>query len=81
MEYDLAEAHRNDGKVAPISRPSMTTTRPVARLAILDFSMVTAAPVLQTGYVVNARRIANRRIILAGYRWGDLLTRVTQNFH
>jgi hypothetical protein len=34
------------------------------------------APVLAVGYVVNASRIADRRIILAGYRLADLLTRV-----
>ena len=34
------------------------------------------APVLPVGYVVNASRIAHRRIILAGYRLADLLTRV-----
>jgi hypothetical protein len=38
---------------------------------------VTAAKVLPAGYVVNARRIANRRMILAGYRLGDLVTRLT----
>jgi len=31
------------------------------------------------GYVVSARRIADRRMILAGYRLADLLTRLTQN--
>jgi hypothetical protein len=35
-----------------------------------------AAPVLPVGYVVNASRIADRRMILAGYRLADLLTRV-----
>jgi hypothetical protein len=38
--------------------------------------MVAAAPVLPTGYVVNARRIADRRIVLAGHRFADLLTKV-----
>ena len=33
------------------------------------------APVLPVGYVVSASRIADRRIILAGYRLADLLTR------
>jgi hypothetical protein len=36
-----------------------------------------AAPVLPVNYVVNASRIADRRMILAGYRLADLLTRVT----
>jgi S1/P1 Nuclease len=40
---------------------------------------VQAAPVLPAGYVVSASRIADRRMILAGYRLADLLTRVTQN--
>jgi S1/P1 Nuclease len=39
-----------------------------------DCAMVVAAPVLPVGYVINARRIADRRIILAGYRLADLLT-------
>jgi hypothetical protein len=30
--------------------------------------MVAAAPVLPAGYVVSASRIADRRIMLAGYR-------------
>ena len=30
---------------------------------------------LPVGYVVNARRIADRRMVLAGYRFADLLTR------
>jgi len=41
--------------------------------------MVAAAPVLPVGYVVNARRIAERRIILVGYRLADLLRRVVGN--
>src|SRR5262245_45713050 len=44
-----------------------------------DCSMVTTAPVLLAGYVVNASRIADRRVILAGYRLADLLTRVVGN--
>ena len=46
----------------------------------MDCTMVAAAPVLPGGYVVSAGRIADRRMILAGYRLADLLTRVTQNF-
>jgi hypothetical protein len=41
--------------------------------------MVEAAPVLPVGYVVSARRIGDRRIILAGYRLADLLTRILGN--
>jgi hypothetical protein len=44
-----------------------------------DCTGVTAAPVLPVGYVASASRIADRRIMLAGYRLADLLTRVTQN--
>jgi hypothetical protein len=40
---------------------------------------VAAAPVLPVGYVVSARRIADRRMILAGYRLADVLTRVATN--
>ena len=42
-----------------------------------DCTTVTAAPVLPAGYVASASRIADRRMILAGYRLADLLTRVT----
>jgi S1/P1 Nuclease len=42
-----------------------------------DCREVQASPVLPVGYVVNVSRIADRRIILAGYRLADLLTRVT----
>jgi hypothetical protein len=44
-----------------------------------DCTMFAAAPVVPAGYVVNASRIADRRVILAGYRLADLLTRLTQN--
>ena len=44
-----------------------------------DCQTVATAPVLPAGYVVSARRIADRRIILAGYRLADLLTRVVGN--
>ena len=38
--------------------------------------MLAAAPVLPVRYVVNASRIADRRMILAGYQLADLLNRV-----
>jgi hypothetical protein len=38
-----------------------------------DCTMVAAAPVLPAGYVVSASRIADRRMILAGYRLVDLM--------
>jgi len=41
-----------------------------------DCTMVAEASVLPVGYVVSARRIADRRMILAGYRLADLLARV-----
>jgi S1/P1 Nuclease len=44
-----------------------------------DCTTVIAAAALPVGYVVSASRIADRRIILAGYRLADLLTRLTQN--
>jgi hypothetical protein len=44
----------------------------------MDCRNVQAAPVLPVGYVISASRIADRRMILAGYRLADLLTRVTQ---
>jgi hypothetical protein len=39
----------------------------------LDCVMVAAAPVLPAGTLLIARRIADRRMILAGYRLADLL--------
>jgi len=39
-----------------------------------DCTTATEAPMLSAGYAVSARRIADRRIILAGYRLADLLT-------
>jgi hypothetical protein len=45
----------------------------------MDCAMVAATPVLPVGYVVSASRIADRRMILAGYRLADLLTRLTQH--
>jgi hypothetical protein len=49
------------------------------RAANRDCTMVAAAPVLPAGYVVSASRIANRRMILAGYGLADLLKRVAGN--
>jgi hypothetical protein len=43
-----------------------------------DCTTVAAAPVLPAGYVVSASWIADRRMIVAGYRSADLLTRITQ---
>jgi hypothetical protein len=47
------------------------------RGANMDCAMVAAAPLLPVSYVVSAKWIADRRMILAGYRLADLLTRVT----
>ena len=51
----------------------------IPRSEAIDFTTVAAAPVLPAGYVVSASRIADRRIILAGYHLADLLTRVVGN--
>jgi len=53
-------AYRNGGRIG-IPRASM------------DCTMVAAAPVVPVGYVVNARRISDRRMILAGYRFGGFV--------
>jgi S1/P1 Nuclease len=45
----------------------------------MDCTMVAATPVLPAGYVVSASRIADRRMILAGYRLAGLLTRIRGN--
>ena len=41
-----------------------------------DCQTVATAPVLPVKYVVSASRIADRRMILAGYRLADMLGRV-----
>jgi hypothetical protein len=60
-------AYRNGGRIG------------IPKSVNKDCRDVQAAPVLPAGYVVSARRIADRRIILAGYRLAYLLTRVTRN--
>jgi hypothetical protein len=42
----------------------------------MDCSMVAPVRVLPGGYVVSASRIAERRIVVAGYRLAGLRTRV-----
>jgi hypothetical protein len=44
----------------------------------MDCTMVAAAPVLRVGYVRSASWIADRRMILAGFRLADLLIQLTQ---
>ena len=56
-------AYRNGGRIG------------IPKGGNMDCAMVAAAPVLPAGYVVSASRIADRRMILAGYRLADLLTR------
>jgi hypothetical protein len=41
---------------------------------VMDCTTVAAAPVFPVGYIVRASRIADRRMILAGYRLADVLT-------
>jgi hypothetical protein len=60
-------AYRNGGRIG------------IPKAGAMDCAMVTAAPVLPVGYVVSASRIADRRVILAGYRLADVLTRVVGN--
>src|SRR5262245_27581434 len=64
--YEIATkiAYQNGGRIG------------IPKSENLDCKMVAAAPVLPVGYVVSASRIADRRVILAGYRLADLLTRV-----
>jgi hypothetical protein len=68
--YEIATkiAYRNGGRIG------------IPRGASMDCTMVAAAPVLPAGYVVSASRISDRRIMLAGYRLADLLTRISRNF-
>jgi S1/P1 Nuclease len=60
-------AYRNGGR---IGTPKAGAT---------DCTMVATAPALPVGYVVSSSRIADRRMILAGYRLADLLIRMAQN--
>ena len=46
----------------------------IPRGGSMDCAMVASAPVLPVGYVASASRIADRRMILVGYRLADLLT-------
>jgi hypothetical protein len=64
--FDIATkiAYRNGGRIE------------IPKAGAMDCAMVAAAPVLPAGYVVNASRIADRRMILTGYRLADLLTRI-----
>jgi hypothetical protein len=57
-------AYRNGGRIG------------IPKGGAMDCGMVAAAPVLPAGYVASANRIADRRIILAGYRLADSLTRL-----
>jgi S1/P1 Nuclease len=63
--YEIATkiAYRNRGRIG-IPKPGA-----------MDCTMV-ATPLLPTGYVVSASRIADRRLILAGYCLADLITRI-----
>jgi hypothetical protein len=61
FEIATTFAYRNGG---PIGSP---------RGANMDCAMVAGVPVLPAVYVVSASRIADRRIMLAGYRLADLL--------
>jgi hypothetical protein len=56
-------AYRNGGRIG------------IPKGGNLDCAVVAAAPVLPVGYVTSASRIANRRIVLAGYRLAVLLMR------
>jgi len=67
FEIATKVAYRNGGRIG------------APRSGNADCTMVAAAPVFPAGYVVSARRIADRRMILAGYRLADLLRRVPGN--
>ena len=56
-------AYRNGGRIGTPKGRNM------------DCTMVAAAPVLPVGYVVSPSRIADRRMILAGYRLAAVLRR------
>jgi S1/P1 Nuclease len=60
-------AYRNTGRIG------------IPKFGAMDCTMVAMAPVLPAGYVVSASRIADRRMILAGYRLADLLIRLVSS--
>ena len=60
-------AYRNDGRIG------------IPKGGKMDCAMVAAALVLPPGHVVSASRIADRRMILAGYRLADFLMRVARS--
>src|SRR5262245_55740973 len=59
-------AYRNDGRIGSPKGGN------------IDCATVATAPVLPAGYVISAMRIADRRVILAGYRLADILTRIVK---
>ena len=65
--YEIATkiAYRNGGRIGTPKAENQ------------DCRDVKAATVLPAGYVHSASRIAYRRMILSGYRFADLLRRVT----
>jgi hypothetical protein len=67
--YEIATtiAYRNGGRIG------------IPKGGNNDCTTLAAAPALPAGYVVNASRIANRRMVLAGYRLEDLITRIVEN--
>jgi len=67
--YEIATkiAYRNEGRIGAPRRGNK------------DCSIIATAPVLPVGYVSIAKHIADRRIILTGYRLADLLTRLLRN--
>ena len=67
--YEIATrfAYRNGGRIG------------IPKGRAMDCAVVAAAPVLPVGYVSSASRIANRRMLLTGYRLADLLTRLLGN--
>ena len=69
LSFEIATkfAYRNDGRIGSPKGGNR------------NCQDVQAVTVLPAGYVVNASRMADRRIILAGYRLADLLTRGVEN--
>jgi len=67
--YEIASkfAYRNGGRIG------------IPKGENKDCRDVQVAPVLPAGYVVSASLIADRRMILAGYRLADFLTRILGN--
>jgi S1/P1 Nuclease len=70
---------RGPKRASRLRRRLLTVMVDVSALRKVEIGTVatfTAAPTLPAGYIISARRIADRRMVLAGYQLADLLSRI-----